>query len=62
MSIAQIIAAIHSSETLRLHKMTPAHREAERKKIASEVEQFLKSGKQITVVATHIATPIKKAA
>jgi hypothetical protein len=62
MSIQQIMASIHSNETLRIHKMTPAHREAEREKIANEVERYLKSGKKITVLTTHTATPVKKAA
>lgn len=56
MNHQNLLQAIHGSEALRLCKISPKNREAERKNLAADVEKFLQNGKKITVLHTTQAT------
>lgn len=59
MNLNELLQAVHNREYQKLCKISPEYRERDRNEIAEQTEQFLKSGKKITVLPSQ---PIKKKA
>lgn len=62
MNLSDLLQAMHNREYQKLCKISPEYRESDRKEIATQTEEFLKSGKKITELPSSFSTLNKKAA